>query len=211
MMTSSLCFYEPVYKTCQRQPTELKLGKLIVQSKFHKICKFESHVTRNDVIMTSLPKTMENADLRETKQIIYHSKGIDESYPNMYFLLNLSHYVKVMFLCHLCQFLAFFYDARSPNMAMSCDPRSKFRKNLFFPNTAFNITKIYEISSRKALYFRSYQPKTSRGVENSPPPPPVLLGLTAKLEDLFAELALLSWLRHILYNGFDSSLPVIEA
>ena len=27
---------------------------------------------------------------------------------------------------------------------------------------------------------------------------------------LFAELALPSWLRHILYNGFDPSLPVIE-
>ena len=94
MMTSSLCFSESFYKTCQGQPTELKLGKLIFHSKFHKICKFENHVKRNDVIMTSLPKTMKNADLCETKQIIYHSKGIDESYPKMYFLLNLSHYVK---------------------------------------------------------------------------------------------------------------------
>ena len=57
---SSLCFSESVHETCQRQPTELKLGKLIVHSKFHKICKFENHVTRNDVIMMSLPKTMEN-------------------------------------------------------------------------------------------------------------------------------------------------------
>ena len=30
---------------------------------------------------------MENADLRETKQIIYHSKGIDEGYPkNLLFI-----------------------------------------------------------------------------------------------------------------------------
>ena len=58
MMTSSLCCCESVYKTCQRQPTELKLGKLIVHSMFHKIRKFENHVTRNDVIMTLLPKTM---------------------------------------------------------------------------------------------------------------------------------------------------------
>ena len=42
-------------------------------------------MTRNDVIMTSLPKQWKNADLRETKQLIYHSKGIDESYPKMYF------------------------------------------------------------------------------------------------------------------------------
>ena len=58
-MTSSLCFSESVYETCQRQPTELKLVKLIVHSKFHKICKFENHVTRNDVIITSLPKPKE--------------------------------------------------------------------------------------------------------------------------------------------------------
>ena len=40
-------------------------------------------------------------DLLETKQIIYHPKGIDESYLKMYFLLNLSHYVKSY--GHLCQ------------------------------------------------------------------------------------------------------------
>ena len=56
--------------------------------------------------MTSLPKTMENVDLLETKQIIYHSQGIDESYTKMYVLLNLSHYVKSY--GHLCQILAFF-------------------------------------------------------------------------------------------------------
>ena len=161
MMTSSLCFSESVYTTCQRQPTELKLCKLIVHSKFHNICKRENHVTRNDVIMTSLPETMENANLPETKQIIYHWKGIDESYLKMYFLLNLSHYVKRY--GHLCQIFPFFYDARYPNMAMSRDPRSKYGKNLIFPNSAFNIRKSYKISSRKALYFRSYKPKTSRG------------------------------------------------
>ena len=58
MMTSSLCFSESVYNTCQRQHTELKLGKLIVHSQFHKIRKFESNVTRNDVIIASLPETI---------------------------------------------------------------------------------------------------------------------------------------------------------
>ena len=166
MMTSSLSFSESVCKTCQRQSTELKLSKLIVHSKVHKICKFENHVTRNDVIMTSLPKTMENADFHETKQVIYHSKGIDESYPKMYFLLNLSNYVKRY--RHLCHILAFFGCPLS-TMAMSRDPRSKFRKKFFFLNSAFNIRKIYKISGRKALYFRSYQPKTSQRVENTPP------------------------------------------
>ena len=123
-MTSSLCFYESVYKTCQRQLTELNLGERIVHSTFHKICKFENHVTRNDVIMTSLLKQWKNADLRETKQIIYHSKGIDESYPKMYFLLNLSDYVKSVW-AFMSNF-GIFYNTCPLNMAMSRDPRSKF-------------------------------------------------------------------------------------
>ena len=31
----------------------------------------------------SLPKKWKNADAREISQIIYHSKGLDESYPQM--------------------------------------------------------------------------------------------------------------------------------
>ena len=121
-----IVFYESVYKTCQGQPTELKLGKLIVHSKFHKICKFENHVTRNDVIT----KTMENADLRETKQIIHHSKGIDESYPKMYFLLNLSHYVKSY--GHLCQFLAFFTMSTLQIWPCHVTQEANFEKNVIF-------------------------------------------------------------------------------
>ena len=105
---------------------------------------------------------MENADLLETKQIIYLSKGIDESYLKMYLLLNLSHYVKSY--GHLCQFLAFFM---MPNMAMSRDPRSKFRKKkIFFSNSAFNIRKSYKIFNGKALYFKSYRPKP-QGLTNA--------------------------------------------
>ena len=33
--------------------------------------------------MTSLLKQWENSDLRETGQMIYHSKDIDESFPKM--------------------------------------------------------------------------------------------------------------------------------
>ena len=52
---------------------------------------------------------------------------------------------------------------------------------LFCSNSTFNIGKSHKISSGKALYVRSYQPKTSRGVENtSAPPPPSVLGLTHK-------------------------------
>ena len=101
---------------------------------------------------------------------------MDERYPKVYFLLNLSHYVKS---CgHFCQILAFFYDARSPNMVISHDPRSKFRKFLFCPNSTFNIRKSHKISSAIALYFRSYQPETSRGWKA---PPSVPLGLTGEI------------------------------
>ena len=36
-----------------------------------------------DVTMTSLLNKWKNSDLRETIQIIYHSKGKDESFPKM--------------------------------------------------------------------------------------------------------------------------------
>ena len=60
--------------------------------------------------MTSLPKTMANfGPPRNQTNYIFHSKGIYESYPKIYFF-NLSHYVKSY--GHFCQILAFFYDAR---------------------------------------------------------------------------------------------------
>ena len=45
-------------------------------------------------MMLSLPKTMENADVREISQIIHYSKGPDESYLKMQVLSNLSDSVK---------------------------------------------------------------------------------------------------------------------
>ena len=118
--------------------------------------------------MTSLPRTMKNANLRETKQIIYHSKGIDESYPKMSFLLNLSHYVKSY--GYLCQILAFFTMPALQIWPCHVTQEANFKKHLFFPNSAFNIGKSYKLSSRKALYVRSYQPKTSPGGWKTPPP-----------------------------------------
>ena len=37
-----------------------------------------------DVTMTSLLKQWQNSDLRETRQIIYHSTGNDESFPKIF-------------------------------------------------------------------------------------------------------------------------------
>ena len=92
---------------------------------------------------------MENAGLRETKQDIHHLKGIDESYRKMYFLLNLSHYVKSY--GHLCQILAFFTMPAPQIRPCHVTQEENFGKNLFFPNSAFNIRKSCKSSSRKAL------------------------------------------------------------
>ena len=70
--------------------------------------------------MTSLPKQWQNLDLRETQQIIYHSKGIDMSYPKMHFLLNLRHCVESH--GHLSNFGSF-YHAHTLNMVVSRDPK----------------------------------------------------------------------------------------
>ena len=42
-------------------------------------------MVRNDVTMTSLPEQWQSSDIREAKQIIYHSKSFDKSYPKPYF------------------------------------------------------------------------------------------------------------------------------
>ena len=66
-------------------------------------------MTRNDVILMSLPKTLKNADVRETSQIINHMKGLDKSYPKMQVLSNLSN--SVHNYGHLSEILAFLPQA----------------------------------------------------------------------------------------------------
>ena len=60
-----------------------------------------------------------------------------------------------------------FYDAPSPNMALSRDSRSKFRKNLFFLN-AFNIGKSCQISREKLSTSEVISQKPHGEVENTP-------------------------------------------
>ena len=85
----------------------------------------------------------------------------------MYFLLNLSHCVKGY--GHFCQILAFFmmlaYQIWSCHVIQDAD----FENVLFCPNSIFNVRKSHKISSEKALYFRSYQLKTSRRGGKHPP------------------------------------------
>ena len=111
--------------------------------------------------MTSFPKQCQNSDLLETKQIIYHSKGIDESCPKIYFLLNLSHYVKSY--GHFCQICFFFTMTAHQIWSCHVTQKENFENLLSCPNSTFNIRKSHRISSGKALYFRSYQPKPSQG------------------------------------------------
>ena len=48
-------------------------------------------MTRNDIIRSHYGKM---TDVRETSQIIHHSKGIGKGYPKMQVLSNLSNFVK---------------------------------------------------------------------------------------------------------------------
>ena len=88
----------------------------------------------------------------------------------MYFLFNLSHYVKS---CgHFCQILS-----AHQIWSYHVTEEANFENVLFCPNSTFNIRKNHKISSGKALYFRSYQPKNLKGNGKHSPPPPVHLGL----------------------------------
>ena len=63
-----------------------------------------------DVTMSSLIKQWKNLDLRETRQTIYYSKGSDESFPKLSFLLKLSDWIRSYghlnkILAYLSQFL----------------------------------------------------------------------------------------------------------
>ena len=70
----------------------------------------------------------------------------------MYFLLNLSHYVKSY--GHLCQNLAFL---------------SMITHQIWTSHATDEHCKYCKVSEVKVYSFRSYQQKTSRKVENIPP------------------------------------------
>ena len=87
----------------------------------------------------------------------------------MYFLLNLSHYVKSY--GHLCQILAFSYNARSPNMAMSRDPRSNFQKNLLFLILHLILDKAAKFLAEKLSTSEVISQKPHGGWKTAPPLP----------------------------------------
>ena len=112
---------------------------------------------------------MKNADLRETKQVIHHSKGIDESYPKMYFLLNLSHYVKSYE--HLCQILAFFMMPALQIWPCHVTQEANFEKFYFFLILHLILGKAAKFLVEKLSTSEVISQKPQWGVENTPPPP----------------------------------------
>ena len=109
----------------------------------------------------------------EPNKLYIIRKLLMRAFQKMYFLLNLNHYVKSY--GYLCQILTLFTMPALQIWPCHVTQEANFEKIVPFPNSAFNIRKSYKISSRKALYFRRYQPKISRG--GGKHPPPVLLGL----------------------------------
>ena len=75
-----------------------------------------------------------------------------------------------------CQILAFLTMPSHQIWSCYLTQEANFKKFSLRPSSAFNIRKSHKISSRKALYLKRYQPKTSLGggVKNATPPPPQL-------------------------------------
>ena len=76
----------------------------------------------------------------------------------------------------LWAFLSNFALFMMPAHQRSCHvtQEANFEIFIFCPNSTFNIRKSHKISSGKALYFRSYQPKTSSGGGGGGHPPQCL-------------------------------------
>ena len=62
--------------------SQVKICTVIILLKTYQSTRNFEELTY-DVTMTSLLKQWENSDLRETRKVIYHSKGNDESFPKM--------------------------------------------------------------------------------------------------------------------------------
>ena len=123
--------------------------------------------------MTSLPKTMAEFGPQRNQKIIHHLKGIDESYPKMYSLLNLSHYVKSY--GHFSQILAFF--TMPAHQIWSCHmTQEAISKIFYFVLILYLILgKVTKFLAEKLSNSEVVSQKPHRVMENTPHP--VALGL----------------------------------
>ena len=142
----------------------LKLCSLIVYSKFHKIYKFEHHVTRNDVIMMSLPKQWkqwENVDLRGTKKIYIVQKVLMRAIQKCNFYWIWATVSKVMGI-----YVKFHHDRSHVTW-----PSLQYSTILFLPNSIWNFRKVTKLGGNWLKNQKVTGQKTKLGVENTPPPP----------------------------------------
>ena len=103
-----IVFSQSVHKTCQKEPTALKLCRLIVSPKFPKICKFENHVTdeewrHNDVVTKTMENNGKMRTSAEPNKIYIVRKALKRAIQKCNFYWILSHCVKSY--GHLCQVL----------------------------------------------------------------------------------------------------------
>ena len=166
MMTSSFCFSESVHKTYQRQPTELKLGKLIAYLKFHKIRKFENYVTKNDVIMMSLSKTV------ESNEESWASMKPNKVYINQKVLMRaIQNALLIEFeplrqkLLALLSNIGIFYHACSPNIVISRDQEANFAFFYFVLILHLILGKVTKLLVEKLYISEVISQKPQRGLE----------------------------------------------
>ena len=67
------------------QASPMKLCRVMILIKAYQNTKEIFRSLAFDITTASLLKQWENLDLREIRQIIYHLKGNDESFPRTYF------------------------------------------------------------------------------------------------------------------------------
>ena len=98
----------------------------------------------------------------------------------MYFLLNLSHYVKRY--GHFCQILVFFMMPAHKILSCHVTEAAKFENVLFCPNSTFNRRKSHKISSGKLSTSEAISQKSHRGGGVFPPVPLELSALSFRKE-----------------------------
>ena len=116
--------------------------------------------------MTLLPKQWQNSNLRETKQIICHSK---EEPPINVLLLNLGYCVKSY--GHFCQFLVLFTMSTYQIWPCHVIYNANFDVFLFcLCSILGKVTKflVVKLSTSDVI---SQKPHEEKGVENTPPVP----------------------------------------
>ena len=128
MMTSSLCFCESVCKTCQRQPTELKLGKrsFKVPQNMQNWKPYDKKWRHNDIITKNNGET--RTSVKPNKLYIIRNV-LMRVIQKCTFYWIWGHYVKSY--GHLCQILAFLRCPLSKYGHVTW-PKKQISKKIYF-------------------------------------------------------------------------------